>query len=71
MVTELILIGALVIVLVFLSTIESAYESLSEVSLRVMASEQEGTPRGKFFGQLIEHRLSFELILVFGTQSSI
>ncbi|HYL99348.1 MAG TPA: hemolysin family protein [Blastocatellia bacterium] len=71
MATELIAICALVILLVFLSTLESAYESLSEVSLRVMLSDQEDSPRGKFFAELIEHRLRFELILVFGTQSSI
>ncbi|MFY9607429.1 MAG: hemolysin family protein [Blastocatellia bacterium] len=57
--------------LVFLSTIESAYESLSEVSLRVMASERAASSRAIFFRQLLEHRRRFELILIMGTQLSI
>jgi CBS domain containing-hemolysin-like protein len=70
--TELIATGIVLLVLVFLSTIESAYESLSEVSLRVMSSEREDTPRRvRFFQQLMEHRRRFELILILGTQLSI
>ena len=33
--------GVALLVLVFLSTIESAYESLSEVSLKVLSGERE------------------------------
>jgi len=70
--TELIATGVLVLVLVFLSTIESAYESLSEVSLRVLGGEREDSPRRvRFFGELMEHRRRFEMILVLGTQLSI
>ncbi len=58
--------------LVFLSTIESAYESLSEVSLRVLGGEREDSPRrARFFSELMEHRRRFELILILGTQLSI
>lgn len=71
MLTELIVAGIALFVLVFLSTIESAYESLSEVSLRLMASEHEGTSRALFFRELLEHRQRFELMLILGTQLSI
>ncbi len=70
--TELIATGVLVLVLVFLSTIESAYESLSEVSLRVLGSEREDSPRrARFLRELMEHRRRFEMILILGTQLSI
>ncbi|HKP12533.1 MAG TPA: hemolysin family protein, partial [Blastocatellia bacterium] len=71
MLTELIVTGAALIVLVFLSTIESAYESLSEVGLRVMAAEREEHPRGRFFQELLDQRQRFELMLILGTQLSI
>ncbi|HKP86245.1 MAG TPA: hemolysin family protein [Blastocatellia bacterium] len=71
MFTELIMTGALLLVLVFLSTIESAYESLSEVALRLMAAEHETEPRVRFFRELLEHRQQFELMLILGTQLSI
>jgi putative hemolysin len=58
-------------VLVFISTFGSAYESLSEVSLRVMVGEREDTARTRFFRELMEHRQRFELILILGTQLSI
>jgi putative hemolysin len=71
MLTELTVTGISLLTLVFLSTIESAYESLSEVSLRLMASEHEGTSRALFFRELLEHRRRFELMLILGTQLSI
>lgn len=71
MLTELIVTGVLLLVLVFLSTIESAYESLSEVALRLMAAEHEDHPRARFFRELLEHRQRFELMLILGTQLSI
>lgn len=71
MLTELTVAGIALVVLVFLSTVESAYESLSEVSLRVMLSEHEGRRRARFFRELLENRRRFELILILGTQLSI
>jgi putative hemolysin len=71
MLTELMVTGIALVVLVFLSTIESAYESLSEVALRVMAVEREAHPRSRFFYELLEHRQRFELMLILGTQLSI
>jgi len=71
MLTELIVTGFVLLTLVFLSTIESAYESLSEVSLRVMAAERATRSRAIFFRELLEHRRRFELILIMGTQLSI
>jgi putative hemolysin len=71
MLTELIVTGVALVVLVFLSTIESAYESLSEVALRVMAVERGEHARGRFFQELLEHRQRFELMLILGTQLSI
>jgi CBS domain containing-hemolysin-like protein len=72
MLTELTATAGILLLLVFLSTIESAYESLSEVSLRVLGGEREGRPgRVQFFRELMEHRRRFELILILGTQLSI
>jgi putative hemolysin len=71
MLIELTAAGIALLVLVFLSTIESAYESLSEVSLRLMATEHEGTTRARFFRELLDHRQRFELMLILGTQLSI
>ncbi|HMG35273.1 MAG TPA: hemolysin family protein [Blastocatellia bacterium] len=70
MLIDFITAGLVLVVLVFLSTIDSAYESLNEVSLRVMAAEDE-SPRAKFFRELLDHRQRFELILILGTQLSI
>lgn len=71
MISELLLTGAAVVVLVFLSIIKTAYESLSEVSLRVMFKEREESRRARFFRELLENRQQFELILILGTQLSI
>jgi len=71
MVSELSLTGAALAVLVLLSTIESAYESLSEVSLRVLVGDREHTSRARFFREMLEHRQRFELMLILGTQLSI
>jgi putative hemolysin len=72
MLTELTATAGVLLLLVFLSTIESAYESLSEVSLRVLSGEDESSPRRvRFFRELMEHRRRFELILILGTQLSI
>ena len=71
MVSELVWTGVAVVVLVFLSIIKTAYESLSEVSLRVLISDNEESKRARFFRELLEHRLQFELTLVLGTQVSI
>ena len=71
MVSELVWTGVAVVVLVFLSIIKTAYESLSEVSLRVLISDSEESKRARFFRELLENRLQFELTLVLGTQVSI
>ncbi len=71
MISELLLTGAAVVVLVFLSIIKTAYESLSEVSLRVMLNEREASRRARFFRELLENRQQFDLILILGTQLSI
>jgi putative hemolysin len=72
MLTELIVTGGVILLLVFLSTIESAYESLSEVSLRILSSEREDSPRRfRFLRELMDHRRRFGLILILGTQLSI
>src|SRR5215467_461399 len=68
---DLIIVAAAVFVLVFLSTVESAYESLSEVSLRLMETENLDTSRGRFFHELMQQSLRFELALILGTQLSI
>jgi CBS domain containing-hemolysin-like protein len=64
--------AGVLLLLVFLSTIESAYESLSEVTLRVLSGERDDSPRRvRFFRELMDHRRRFELILILGTQLSI
>jgi len=72
MLTELLVTGVALFALVFLSTVESAYESLSEVSLKVLSGEREDSPRRmRFFRELMEHRRRLELMLILGTQLSI
>jgi len=72
MLSKLSLTSGILLLLVFLSTIESAYESLSDVSLRVLSGERDSTDgRTRFFRELMEHRRRFELILILGTQLSI
>jgi CBS domain containing-hemolysin-like protein len=71
MTTELLLTGLMLLALVFLSIVEGAYESMSEVALRVMASEREESQRGRFLRELLDHRQRFELMLILGTQMSI
>jgi CBS domain containing-hemolysin-like protein len=72
MIIELTAAAFVLLILIFLSTIESAYESLSEVSLRVMIGEREDSNRRqRFFRELMEHRRRFELMLILGTQLSI
>lgn len=71
MITEILLAGLLLLALVFLSTMESAYESLSDVSLKVLAAERGESARARFFRELLDHRQRFELMLIFGTQLSI
>ncbi len=63
--------GVAIAALVFLSLIKTAYESLSEVALRVMMSEREGSRRARFFRELLDNRQEFELILILGTQLSV
>jgi CBS domain containing-hemolysin-like protein len=70
MVTEVIATAVVLLALVFFSTIESAYESMSEVSLRIMVGERESSKRAAFFRELLEYRQRFELLLVLGTQLS-
>jgi magnesium and cobalt exporter, CNNM family len=72
MLTKLSLTSGVLLLLVFLSTIESSYESLSDVSLRVLSGERDSTDgRTRFFRELMEHRRRFELLLILGTQLSI
>jgi CBS domain containing-hemolysin-like protein len=71
MMSELLLTGTAVVVLVFLSIIKTAYEALSEVALRTLVSEREESRRARFFREVLENRQQFELILVLGTQLSI
>ncbi len=71
MTIELALIGVALLTLIFLSIIESAYEALGEVSLRVLAEARETSSRARFYRELLEHRQRFELMLILGTQLSI
>lgn len=71
MISELLVTGAAVVVLVFLSIIKTAYEELSEVSLRVLVGDNESGKQARLIRQLLDNRLQFELTLILGTQISI
>lgn len=65
---ELLLTLVATLLLLLLSVFESAYDMLSEVSLRVVASEQEGKRHGAFLARLVGEPNRFTLALGFGRQ---
>ncbi len=65
---ELIVTGALVVVLVFISTFESAFGQLSEVALRSLVAENKNNPRSAFLRYLLENRHLYWLTITSGLQ---
>lgn len=56
------------LLLLLLSTFEGAYDTLSEVSLRVLASEHAGARHGAFLARFVEQPERFTLSFGFGRQ---
>ena len=68
---EIVLTGICLLVLVFLSVIESAYGHLSDVSLRLMLSENDESPSVGFLRELVDNYQRFSLALDAGIQLSL
>jgi CBS domain containing-hemolysin-like protein len=68
---ELPLTGIAIVVLVIVATAKSALDELSDVSLRLVASEHAKTPRAEFLRSIVEHYHSFSFTLTFGIHLAI
>jgi putative hemolysin len=68
---ELPLTGIAIVVLVIVATAKSALDELSDVSLRLIASENVNTPRADFLRSIVEHYHSFSFTLTFGIHLAI
>ena len=68
---EIILTSIAILVLVVVATAKSALDELSDVSLRLMASENQNTPWAGFLRSIVEHYHSFSFTLTFGIHLSI
>lgn len=69
--SEIVLTGALIVVLVIFATAKSALDELSDVSLRVLATESEAAPGGAFLKTITTHHHRFSFTLTFGIHLSI
>ncbi len=68
---EIILTSIALLVLVVVATAKSALDELSDVSLRLIASEYQNTPREQFIRSIVEHHSSFSFTLTFGIHLAI
>ena len=68
---EIVLTGALLLALVLFATAKSALDELSDVSLRLLASESSGTPHAAFWHEIIEHHHQLNFTLTSGIHFSI
>jgi len=68
---EIILSGIFILVLVIVATAKSALDELSDVSLRVLASESETAPHSVFLRGIVDHYRRFSFTLTFGIHLSI
>ncbi len=68
---ELPLTGIAIVVLVIVATAKSALDELSDVSLRLIASENANTPRADFLRSIVDHYHSFSFTLTFGIHLAI
>ena len=68
---ELPLTGIALVVLVIVATAKSALDELSDVSLRLIASENANTQRADFIRSIVEHYHSFSFTLTFGIHLAI
>ncbi len=68
---EIILTSVALVVLVVTATGKSALDELSDVSLRLLASENQNTPRAAFLRSIVDHHVSFSFTLTFGIHLAI
>jgi CBS domain containing-hemolysin-like protein len=68
---ELPLTSIAIVVLVIVATAKSALDELSDVSLRLIASENAKTPRAEFLRSIVDHYHSFSFTLTFGIHLAI
>ena len=68
---EITLTGVLVLALVLFATAKSALDELSDVSLRLLASESSGTRHAAFWHEIIEHHHQLNFTLTSGIHFSI
>ena len=68
---EIVLTGTFILVLVIVATAKTALDELSDVSLRLLASESEAAPHGAFLRNIIEHHRRFSFTVTFGIHLSI
>ncbi|MCI0664908.1 MAG: CNNM domain-containing protein, partial [Acidobacteria bacterium] len=69
--SEIALTGIFVLVLVIVATAKSALDELSDVSLRLLASEREGSPHAGFWRSILDHHHQLRFTLTFGIHLSI
>ncbi len=69
--SEIVLTSIFILVLVVVATAKSALDELSDVSLRMLASETENTPHAKFWRSILEHQHQLSFTLTFGIHFSI
>lgn len=69
--SEIVVTSILVAMLVVTATAKSALDELSDVSLRMLASEAEETPHADFWRSILEHYHQLSFTLTFGIHLSI
>src|SRR5215813_5208246 len=69
--SEIALTSIFILVLVVTATAKSALDELSDVSLRLLASEANGSPQAGFWRSIIDHYQQFRFTLTFGIHVSI
>ena len=68
---EIALAGAFILALVIVATAKSALDELSDVSLRLLASESNSAPHASFLRSITENHRLFSFTLTFGIHLSI
>ncbi|MDX2042738.1 MAG: hemolysin family protein [Acidobacteriota bacterium] len=69
--SEIAVTGIFILMLVITSIAKSALDELSDVSLRLLASEAEVTPHAEFWRSILEHYHQLSFTLTFGIHISI
>ncbi|MBS1791567.1 MAG: HlyC/CorC family transporter [Acidobacteria bacterium] len=69
--SEIVVTSILIAMLVVTATAKSALDELSDVSLRMLASEAEETPHADFWRSILEHYHQLSFTLTFGIHLSI